>query len=85
VQRYLLPGNEAAAAELGEKASATLAAHGVLAAAVLVAAKPAEQAVQQYARTWLVAAVTAAVAAREAATAAVLVLSRCQALTSQRL
>jgi len=68
VQRYLMPGNE--------KSSATLAAYGVLAASVPVAAKLVEQAVQHYSRTWLIAAVAAEVAARASATPAVLFLSR---------
>ena len=59
--------------------------YDVLAAAVAVAAKPAEQAVQHYSRTWLHAAVAAKVVARASATLAVLFLSRRYALTSQRL
>ena len=50
-----------------------------------VAAVPVEQAVQHYSRTWLIAAVAAEVAARASATLALLVLSRGQALTPQRL
>ena len=53
VQRYLMLGNDAMAAELGEKASDTLPAYGVLAATLQVATKLVEQAVQHYSRTCL--------------------------------
>ena len=76
VRRYLMPGNDAMAAERVAVASARLAAYGVLAAPVSVASKPVEQAVQHYSRTWLIAAVAAELAARASATLAVLVLSR---------
>ena len=75
VQRCLTPGHVAVAAELGEKASATVAACGVPVAAVPVAAKRVEQAVQHYSCTWLIAAVAAEVATRALATLAALFLS----------
>ena len=73
----LLPGFAAVVAEAATECSA--------AEAGTVAAVLAEQAVQHYSRTWLIAAVAAEVAARASATLALLVLSRGQALTPQRL
>ena len=72
VQRYLMLGDDAVAAELGEKESATLAAYGVIAAAVPVAAMPIDQAVQHYPMTCLNVAKAPEVDARASATLDVL-------------